>query len=281
MHLVTKVLVVAAAVLALLLAALTSAYAVNADRIVSSLSSERALRTQADVELRAAQSQAAEQAQRLKQQIDALNSDIAARDTQLRQLQSENAQLRRDTLSAKDAADAVTRQIGQFGQTIQTQVALIESYRNEITGLREGELQWRRREIQLVDRVNDLESQREVLEQGMRSLQEQLVQLRDSIQGGGAVAAGAVGGPTTAGLIRARVIEIRKDPSTNALLAQIDVGSEDAVRPGMELFIARGSDFLGKLVITSTDLQQAVGRIDTLGRKVEVKPGDAVMSSLQ
>ena len=61
-------------------------------------------------------------------------------------------------------------------------------------------------------------------------------------------------------------------------VARIDLGSNDAIRANMKLFISRGDQFLANLIVLDTDLNTAVGAVDTLGQSVKVQPGDRVFT---
>lgn len=283
MHIVTKILVVFAAVLSVLLAALTMSYAVNADRIVGEIGAERNLRIAA--ETTAANDMAAHRVaeQDLRDQLQAKADQATSLEINLRQLEADRAQLLKDKAMAEAARSAIEAKIADLGTTVQTQAALIQSYRDEVTQLRDNELRYRQNEIQLVDRINDLESQIEVATANVRALQEQLTEARMALEGA-AVAGGsgtAQGPQTTRVPVRGRIVSTMRDQATGALLVRIDVGTNDQVRENMKLYVSRGEDFLGNLVIRQADLQWAIGQIDTLGRDVEIRNGDLVTNALR
>lgn len=282
MHIVTKVLVVFAAVLSLLLAALTIAYSVNSDRIVNSYRGEVASRIAATQAASDAVTRAVEETTRLNAAIASLNNETASLEARVRELQTENAGLITDVKTGEVARSSFENKIAQLGETTKTQADLIEGYRDEVTTLRVNELDFRKKEIELVDRLNDVESQREVLEQNVRALQEQLVAARQSIEQGvaGDAAAGARGPVQFTGpLTRGRIVKTMKDPSTGSTLAQIDLGTNNQVRENMQLYIARGNEFLANLVIIQADLRSAVGRIEL--QQGEVRAGDVVQTRLR
>jgi small-conductance mechanosensitive channel len=279
-HIVTKVLVVFAAVLAVLLSALTMAYAVNSDRIVASIASERDQRQAVQTQLTQASAQAGEERAALSRSLDETRREIASRESKIRDLESERSTLRTQVEKADARAEAIRGEIGQLNASVGTLTRLTENYRDEVTQLRDNELGYRRREIELVDRINDLESQREVLEQSTRALQEQLAEARRAIetQGVTAGAAGRTAAYTPSISINGRVTNVIKDPATGKPMAMINVGANNSVRENMQLVITRNGQFVGNLIITRTDLQWSLGEIDYLGRKVEVLTGDIVQT---
>ncbi len=282
MHTVTKVLVVFAALLCVLLAALTMAYSVNADRIVADHMAQVDQRIATETASKDAQSTWRIEQASLNQQLEALSTALAARDGVIRKLEGERAELVRSVRAAEAARDAVVQKIDQLAATTDTQAKLIENLSTEVTTLRNNELTYRREAIQYTDRINDLESQGEVLAQNVRALTEQLEEARLALEK--AATGIAAGGDTTPRPptvpVRGRVLKTSPDP-TGGVLAQIDLGSNDQIKKNMKLLVIRGEQFIGNLVILETDLKVSVGRVDTLGRNVEVRADDEVLSSFR
>jgi len=287
-HILSKIFVVFAAVLSILLAGLTMAYAVNADKIVADYGAESARRKAAESTKAAEVSNFSAERARLQTQLSDVQNALAAKESEIRELQTANAREIAAKREAMTQRDEVSNKTKILEETARTQSKLIEGYRVEVTSLRDSEIQFRQRELQLEDRINDLESRREVLEQTLRSLQEQLTEVKTALaqaQGGVTpTSSGSVSAPfVDAGpLITAQVESVERDPSSGALLARINAGSNDRIRNNMQMYIGRNGEFLGHLIITQTDLNYAVGRIDLLGRdKIEVRTGDSVLSRVK
>lgn len=287
MHILSKIFVVFAAVLSILLAGLTMAYAVNADRILADYNAEASRRKAAETAQSAESSSFSAERTRLNASISDVSNALAAKESEIRELQTANAREIAAKREAMTQRDEVANKTKILEETARTQSKLIEGYRVEVTSLRDNEIQFRQRELELEDRINDLESRREVLEQTLRSLQEQLTEVKTALtaaQGGVTpTSSGEASAPfVDAGpLITAEVESIEKDPSSGALFARINAGSNDRIKDNMQMYIGRNNEFIGHLVITQTDLNYAIGRVDLLGRtKVEVRPGDSVLSRL-
>jgi hypothetical protein len=269
-HVVTKILVVFAAILAVLLAGLTMAYSINADTIVSNLRSERTLKDQASNALKSAENRHAEELALGQQQLQALQNQLNARDEQIIQLQSETAQLRTDKRDAEILAERLINQIGQSMETARFQAEMIVGYRIEIAQLRDNELATREEMIQLEDSLHDAQSRNEVLTQTTRSLQEQLKELQNQIASVGgsddALTIGAAyGAVQSLRTIKGRVLDVRRDAIAGQTLVEISVGSNDGVEVGMEMKVYRGRDnYVGNIEITRVDLQTSVGRVSLL-----------------
>lgn len=279
MHVVTKILVVLATVMSILLAAMSVAFTANADRIRTE--NER-LRTMEDAQVSTLKADKAAHGAarlRLEEQISNLNEEIAQLKREQIALQQDSARHMADSEAAKAEAVAVQAKIDQLASTVATQTELIASYRTEVTSLRDNELRYSRREIELADRISELTGQLEVAQETNRALQEQLAEV--TYGGSGRPRPGG-SGPVASGPIRAQITELRRDPGSGSTLASIDAGSNDRLRPNMELSIVRGNTFIGKLTLESVDLNEAVGRVDLLGnRNASVRQGDLVVTSLR
>jgi hypothetical protein len=275
-HTVTKVLVVFAAVLCILLAALTMAYSVNSERITGDYRAEVDRRLQADSTVQTRVAQAQEEQGRLREANQALSSRLLAQETKIRDLEGERTQLIADVQAARTSRDAIQNQTEMVMASNNTLTQINKSYAEEVGRLRDSELQRSRREIELVDRINDLESQREVLDSSVRALKEQLAEAQRTIQQGG-TGRGIADAPFKPNFpIQGRVVATGKDPATGRPMATINVGANDQVRENMELVISRNGKFLANFVVTRTDLQWSMGRIDMLNQNVQIQEGDIV-----
>lgn len=281
MHTVTKVLVVFAAVLCVLLAALTMAYSVNADRITANYRDQVNARQLAEANASADITQARAQLAAEKEKFDQLNQRYTDLSNQNSALQADIANRKSELARAQQAADANTAQLDQLAATTKTQATIIDTYRGEVTKLRDNELAYRKREIEITDRNNDLESQVEVKDSSIRALQEQLAEMKRTVDSRGLDGTGpanAAGGPYKPGIpISGRILSVGKNAANQKPVATINVGANNQVKENMELAITRGGVFLANFVVTKTDLQWSVGEINTLGNKnVEIREGDQV-----
>jgi predicted nucleic acid-binding Zn-ribbon protein len=282
-HIVTKVLIVFCAVFCLLLSALTVSYASNADKLAKALRDEEAARLAAEAAASTELAKLGQERATFQLQIEALNNTIRAREQTIDSLQREQTNLRTEKEEAVAAAAAIRNRIDQLVATVDNQATIIKGYRDEVSALRTEQLAANRREIELIDRINDLQSQTEVLEQTTRALREQLAEAQQAVQT--AMTTGGVGqarsGPFEATTpIRGRIREVLQHPAGGSL-AVIDVGSQSGVRENMLLNITRGAQFIGTMVITKADPRQAVGRIQFVAGGQQVAENDDVLSLLQ
>ncbi len=282
MHTVTKILVVFAAILAVLLAALTMAYSVNASRITDDYRAAQEKATTSETVARQQVADAQLAHNNLNRDMAAVKNQVAELENGNRALQAERGQLLKDVRAAEGERDNIRGQIALLAASNETQASLIKNYRDEVTRLRDGELASSRQRIELEDRINDLESQLEVAVASTRALQEQLVEAQRSLQTtGGAV---RVGDTATAGdpvvpnfAVAGQVTKVGKDVSGKDS-AEINLGTNNRIKENMQLSIFRGEKFIGHLVVVRTDLQKSLGLVDYKGSKLPVQAGDEVKS---
>ncbi len=273
MHAVTKILVVFAVVLSILLSALTVAFSANAERIRGQYQAIEARANSVQSQLQSAEGRHAEDRANLQREIDGVNGRLNEAISERSSLQQEASRLLADLKQAQVELAGVQARIDRLSSMSQTQATLISSYRDELSKLREDELRSKQREIQLADRVNDLVGQLEVAIETNRALQEQLAELQQSMGTGTAVASGGAR-PTVGQAVRARITDVRTGPA-GEMLAQINAGSNDRLSESMELTIVQNNEFAGVLRLTKVEMNEAVGRIE-LARGRTIRPGDIV-----
>lgn len=285
MHVLTKFLVVFCAVLSLLLAALTMAFATNADRIRSSFDAERALRLSSEAEARAQIAAAASAAATIEARLQASENDKTSLNEALSQLRSDATARRTELERAKADADAIRNQTSQLNATAETQAALIKSYRDEVTRLRDDLVTASKREIDLVDRINELTGQREVLEQNARALKEQLEETKLSLQSGSGGAGRLNGAAATTEprefsgpLVRAMVTEVTSTPTGE--LVTINEGANRGLRENNVLHVTRGNDFVASIVLIRVEPGSSVGKVTLTKKGMSVLRDDVVLSKL-
>ncbi len=282
MHVVTKILLVFCAVLSLLLAALTMSYAANAGAIRDGYKAMEMDKLAAQAARDDIQSQWQQKEAELVAKVEAAEREKLQFQTEAREVQAQRTELRTQLEQEKAAGQTVANQIVGFTGTVGTQADVIKVYREEVTKLRDDMVKSARRESELLDRINDLEGQREVLEGNARALQEQLKEVQLALQSAQAGTTGAradqpfehVGAP-----IYARVISVTKSPNGDDLVT-ISEGANRSIKANMLMNIKRGDQFLAKLVILSVDPNGAVGRVDKLGRDITIQADDQVVSTL-
>ncbi len=286
MHILTKVFVLFAAILSVLMAALAISYTASADRITRDYENAVAAKTAAE------NAEAANEAiyQRAlgnkSNEIEGLRQQIAERDKALRELQGENAELAVEVRRAKNEVELISGRIAQFGVSLETQAKIIDSYRDELQGLRVAELRWQDEKIDINDKLSDYESRILVYEQTQRALREQLAAAQreiDNVRNGGSIASRTgltspteIGGP----VVRGRVTGSRRS-GTGETLIEVSLGQRDRVRNNTKLYLVRSGQYLGEMVVEESDVNWSVGKLlSTAGGGITIQQGDEVRTRL-
>ncbi|MFK7758473.1 MAG: hypothetical protein AB8C13_00845 [Phycisphaerales bacterium] len=288
MHILTKVFVLFAAVLSIMMAALAISFSVNADRILADYSNALEQAESAKISLAAQTATGAQERSTLQEDIDRLQDELASRDSNVRRLEAANSELRIGLRQAESERVSITSKIAQLGVTTETQARIISEYKDELSRLRLAELDYRDEKIDLEKQLGDLESQVIVYEQVKRALQEQLEEVRRLVDN-----SGAVGGAPAAAFVNnaameipgspisGQIDEVRTDPNTGDLLVKINLGTNDRVSNNARMYVHRsGQTYLGELVVFRVDLNHAVARVAYTVPGQSIRMGDQVLSKL-
>jgi chromosome segregation ATPase len=226
---------------------------------------------------------------------EAADATVARLTNELATYINERSKLQDEARQAKLDAERFRNQAAGKDQVVQTSTKLAEGLSSEVQTLRDRTLAAARREAELQERLAELEAQNQVLSQNVRSLQEQLSETRSaaapasaSTTSAGATdannvtaalaAANARAGVESAGpLVSGRVRKLTRAENGEDL-AFITLGSSSGLKVGQRLHIVRDGRFVASLVITVVDAAEAAGRIDRLGRSVDVLENDMVLS---
>lgn len=276
MHVLTKFLVILAAILAILLSGLAIALTGNIEAVRSEFKGLKA-------EAAAFSAAAANAEARAGRARELHEQDRASWTSQLSQLEQDRNSLEGEvkSLAAENKRLALSQQayesrIDQFVALTEQQIQLAESRQRELQLLRNKETDAARKEIELTDRINDLEGETEVQRETIRALQEELVASRegDSYAAGSDAASGFIRAP---GTLRARITDVRAG-ADGTLLVSIDAGSNDLLRERMKVNVVRNGAYLGSVVLQTVDLNESVGRV-VLRRdsNIVLQPGDLVL----
>ncbi len=286
MHILTKVFVLFAAVLSILMAALSISYTVNADRVVADYRNAMARADLAVNDMNALKSSSSQLVAAKEEELAAARDELASRVADIRRLEADNSELRIGLRSAEAARESITAKIAELGVAVETQARIIDEYKNELSRLRQAELDYRDERLDLEKQLSDLESQVIVYEQVKRALEEQLTEVRntlaDATTRGGAGSDASRAAPSTipGAQIRGSIDEVTTDPASGQLLVKINLGSNDRVRENSRLYVHRGQTYLGELVIFRVDLNHAIGRMSYTVAGQSVEAGDSVLSRL-
>lgn len=296
MHILTKVFVVLVSLLAIALVPLAAVQASNQaalrqqikDKDVqvtaarSELDTERALRAKAE-------NDTALQIKDLDAEKNRLQSDLAQNGLRVRSLESDIAQSK-IRLASLEQTIAVTMDVDR-AKTELTKT-LSEELDNQRTMLTDCE----RIRINIEQKLGKTDSDLRVAQEALGDLKEQIAALTNEKVKSDQVVQSftAKFGPaeTDSGSsaevvqiadrnVSALIINVRR--TDNQVYAEIDVGSRDGVKVGWTMTIGDGSRFIGKLLITSVDVNKSVGTVELediasrgavrAGQKVTIRKG--------
>jgi multidrug efflux pump subunit AcrA (membrane-fusion protein) len=280
-HLVTKILIVFAALFAVLLAALAMAFSYNAQSLRDNIDNERAAKMAAYAQLNESQTAAQKEVANAKQAAEQATTRANAIQTDYANAKNERDKLMADLNAAQlDAAKARAESSGKDAR-LQTLTQLVASVNEENGKLRTEYVRLSKEGTEKDVRLADLESQIQVAVQNLRATQEQMA---DMVAAANKATAGTAdnrrGTEFLAGpLVTGKVSAVTKAPSGDEL-ATISVGSTAGVKVGQRMNIVRGGKFVGGLVIMTVDTTSAIGRIDLLGSSNKVMAEDTVLSRL-
>lgn len=284
MHILTKVFVLIAAVLSIMMASLAIAYSVNVDRVTGDYRDMLASKLAADAELQAARATQGQERAALQDDINRLQEELASRNADTRRLEASNSELRIARRQAEADRASITSKIAQLGVTTETQAKIIDEYKTELSRLREGELAYRDEKIDLEKAISDLQSQVIVYEQVKRALEETIAEIQGQNNNGSVVATNDGAGSVIelpGALIRGTIDEVVDDPNSGFTRVRLNLGSNDRLRKNARFYIIRDNNqYLGDLIIESVDLNHAVGRVAFVKDNQTVRAGDQVLSKL-
>lgn len=286
MHILTKIFVVLAALLSLLVSALAITYSINAERISDEFGAARRAEDAATTALRLAEENHKLEVTQLRGQLETRNVELADLRGELDESRYDAQRLAAEKRAAEAQTAAVQSQVRELGVTADTLTKLVETYRDEVTNLRDQELTNRDQRLDLEDTIADQSSRLQVFEQTVRALREQLADARQQIEelgSGRAVArnGGAAAPRTIPGtVITGTVEDVRDDSESGRTLVQVDLGSNDGVSALTELDVVRGQNYVGTIVVDEVDLQASVGYVRLTNGNLKIRRGDQVRSRL-
>ncbi len=281
MSILTKIFVVLATVLSLLLVALLVPFVQQSEELkvqkgdleqqvsVLKQSAESASQREQAARAEATETKVAAEAQRaelldanskLLSKLDTVEGNLTTRTAELREARSRN---------------------GELAGAQQLNAQIIETLSKEVNDRRAETLDLRTKNIALSNRVNELTTQSETLVQNVRLLKEQMAVLEETSvqpatqQTAGTVETAPVSVPVASGVpVRGQITDVRQVGEVT--FVALNVGANDQVREGMEFMIHKGNTFLGNVIITKVDLNSAAGRV-TLA-KGEIMPQQQVLT---
>ena len=296
MHILTKVFVVLVSLLAVALVPLAAVQASNQsvlrqqikDKDIqvsaarSELDTERALRAKAE-------NDTALQIKDLDAEKNRLQSDLAQNGLRVRSLEADIAQSK-IRLASLEQTIAVTMDVDraktELTKTLSEELDKQRTMLTDCEGIR----------IAVEQKLGKTDSDLRVAQEALGDLKEQIASLSSEKVKSDQVVQSftAKFGPTDADSgssiavatipdrnVSASIVNVRR--TDNQVYAEIDAGSRDGVKVGWTMTIGDGARFIGKLKITSVDVNKSVGTVELediaargavrAGQKVTIRKG--------
>jgi septal ring factor EnvC (AmiA/AmiB activator) len=282
----TKAFVVLVTVLSVLLVALVVPYVAKTEDFSGQ---KRALESQ----LATAQASARTSQQEISAMQERLNEQSALHSQQITNLTAERARLQTERDDAKAQAMQEARKLQQFEAELSRLSAaavqdadLLTITTADLKETRQALVDAQTKLVQLGDRNNELESQRDSLTRQVRRIGEKMVSLEQGNVELRAVLArvpaqyrqqistgdGAVPAQEAATPIAGTITDVQSAAGTQ--LVQVNIGSRDGVEANMKFLVHRDSQYVGTFVVDRVEAAQSAGRMTLT--KGEVRSGDQV-----
>jgi len=289
--LLTKTLVVLVTFLSILLVALVVPYVAQTEDLKSKLadaesaknSAQNAAQFARDEANIALESQSEAQAELERQNIDLrsrFNTAQAARVEAEAKLNEVNARLAK--------LDAT---LASLTSTYEKSTEVLEDTLTKLAESQEVAADFQTKAIQLIDTVNERDAQLGAAETAVRRTREQMSSLESRNEKLEEVLSQAISEGFDPDDAAAAEGEIVPDPAitgqvlatlltSDTTLIEINVGSEDNVKPKMQFLVHRDGTYIGTLVIDRVDRSASVGRLILLSKEgdLTVGEGDSVFA---
>lgn len=208
-----------------------------------------------------------------------LDTERASRSFQLAQLES-SLKLARDNYEAKEAQLQKTlsesqqrlARMDEAERRLAGQDVEVKRYQTEIAAYIDEIAAQRQIVVTIQNRINELTVETQTLSTRNQDLSEQLSNSQRILKAHDLDENSLVAHipPRVEGIVKATRLTAGAD------FVAINLGSDDGLRVGHVMDVFRGDRFIGKILITKTEFDVAVGQIDPKYKKDEMVEGDRV-----
>ncbi len=283
----TKAFVVLVTVLSVLLVALVVPYVAKTEDLsgqIDQLSGQKIaaeeLARSAQQEVSAAQERASEQSALLNQQVSNLTQEVI-------RLQTEADDARALALQEQRKLSRLEAELSRLSAAAVQDSQLLSATTADLKETRQSLVDAQTKLVQLGDRNNELESQRDSLNRQVNRIGEKMVSLeQDNVTLRGVLArvpeqyrAELSTGQQTqdvpftpASPIAGRVTDVKL--AAGSQLVQVDIGSKDGVQEQMKFLVHRDDQYIGTFVVDRVESAASAGRM-VLSRG-QVQSGDSI-----
>ncbi|MFN3166291.1 MAG: hypothetical protein ACE37H_04420 [Phycisphaeraceae bacterium] len=211
------------------------------------------------------QDELAAENRQLREQVARQQADIAALQAKLTATQQTIAQLSAAQQVVEQANAAKNARLEQQNQVIEQQANDLAQLQAKVADLSQSLIAEKAERRRAMDNFTRAREQN-------KALLQQLAELKAAAPPRDRAPAPPAPEPEDGVVIRGSVVKVDQIDG-GLVFVQLNVGSDDAVLPGMAFTVYRGDQFVGKVKIDTVDATESVGRL-TLGEGV--KAGDKV-----
>lgn len=291
MNALTKAFVVVVTILSVVLVALVVPFAARVpdyasqyEQMKQDRDTQLALASEAATKIRNDIAKAGTELEDISAKNSQLESELGVKDNEIKSLQAKlgQAQVTLDRYSAANEINSrmietKSGQITKQADLIKEQLGAISELTGQRSDLSQALIESRSRERRLSDNYLRIQEELKAMQQQLlektallKTATEELEAFKEGAEE--RVAEATAVQPPDGVAIRGSVTKI--DQVTDGLtFVQLNVGTRDLVKEGMEFTVYRGDEFVGKVQIASVDTADSVGQL-TLGGGVQ--EGDAV-----
>ncbi|WP_432799491.1 hypothetical protein [Poriferisphaera sp. WC338] len=288
MSLLTKAFVVVVTVLSVLLVALTVSFVANTNDAKEEAKKHESNFKGAQVRLRKLQSDIESMQSTESARIATLNGTVAELTATIAQQRRDIAESEARNKSMVSSLNEQKANVARLTATSNLSVTLLEKVNSELNDGRSQLVDTETKLVQAIDRINELETEREGLIRSLQHNKENAVALAEELE---KIETAIASLPqdmqqqvynTGEGTVKVKPshqivgqIDLVKAYG-EVTMVQINVGKNDGVAENMEFMVHRGSEYVGTLIVTKVDARDAAGQLTLVNGAIQA--GDTVLA---
>ena len=284
MSVLSKVFVVLVCILSVLLVALVVPFVANTENFRRKWEEEQRKRQAAETTARVQQGELNAVLEGENQRAAELRATVGQLTSQVSLLSEKLASTEAELAKERARIQKFEADVGRLAAAEEAHAAILKVQEEELKGRRDSDVAQKTRLIEQADRINELTSQVESMERAVRRVREEKTDMLQELtalrqRGPATGPARSDQRPLEAALPAHTIFgEITRVQRTSGgqTFVEVNVGSNAGVTERMRFLVHRGDKYLGDLVITLVDEQEAAGVLERPQGQIEV--GDRVQA---
>ncbi|MFA7236319.1 MAG: hypothetical protein WC058_05595 [Phycisphaeraceae bacterium] len=271
MSVLTKVFVVLATILAVLLVPLMIAYVNNTDHFKTDYETEKAMKGVAETRAQIVEASLARAQEAQATALAKVNAEKAGLDAQIQNITGKFTAEQVAKINAQNELATKNAQISQLTAGQEQAGKIIADQAKQLDELQNKFMTTEKRFVEVSNVLEEKTTTLATLTEQVRLIQEQLKDAQDELaqRQTQQIAAPGTGTPGTGSAVQAAPlppVTIRGQITAveavgDQTFVAINVGRQDNVAEGMHFIIHHGDQYLGSVTITKVDLNSAAGRV--------------------